>query len=566
MSIGSPDPIEEVESSVERATNFENQDNGVELTDKERKYYWDLCLDIVSENEWSDLIEGDFKKTFEQKMLKWVKNLPEEISENLWVDGVDKINECASEIVMKIKEESNLEKIADLQIQLIFQYIALTSRVQNWWMHWVLPWICREINWLDCSISTWCLKEKLEASGIDNIDFSFWCPSWHVVWVIKLADERQLYVDAQNWFINEVELNQVYDEDHLDTAYPIYEIVNSKLLSGNIPTIWSTSMARKEGSNYLPQYLWIDKSWVSLTIWNFHMMALEPDEDMKTYSTNIASKFRHKLHNDITQWKKFEEFVSQETWWKVIQETKFEQLSYDHHSNYRRLMLLEKLNAPSESDKEISTQEYIERDILEKECIESAKNWMLISPVQSIENMIKIDFKDFENEFWNELVNIQENEVYRNLIKNWIRLWHNEKRVYNWEDHWWHNGEDYMVEEWTPINSIGDGKIIEVVIATEEKPNPGYWNTMVIEYKLPSWKYIYARYAHLGKIDWFSPWTFVKKWANIGFVWKEWAENGGRPTHLHFQIMTKHWFKSYSDNQEENEYAIENIDPWKVFV
>jgi len=533
---------------------FVNKENE-ELSPEELHYYEEVCLKLINNNDIS-LSNSDFKTAFEKEMLKWVKWLPEKISSKLWVNGIDEINNYANNIKDKIQLETNKEKVADLQIQLIFQYIALTSRIQNWWMHWVLPSISQEINWLDCSISTWCLKQKLEQDMVWDISFSFGYPSWHAVWVIELADGRLIYADAQNWLISEIEIKQVYDEKNRETCYPIYEILKHNTLSWDIPTLWKTSLIREWWNDYIPKYLWITQNWIYWTLWNFHMMALKDNKDKKTYSTNTANQFRNFLNNDPDNWKKFEDFVSVEIWWKVIQETIFEELSYKHYASYKTDQLFKNRDEIEKQEKKHAT--------LEKECIEMSKQGLIKAPIENISNMIHFTFKDFEQKFWNNVNEIESNREYENIIKKWVRLWHNEQRKYNWVEYWRHNGEDYMVEAWTSINSILDWKIVEVVVSSENQPNPGYWNTMVIEYTLPSWKMIYARYAHLSKIDWFWEGDIVKKWDTIWFVGKNWVENWGRPTHLHFQIMTKHWYDSYS-NQKDNEYAWENIDPWKLF-
>ena len=88
---------------------------------------------------------------------------------------------------------------------------------------------------IDCSLSAWALKEKLQSATGPNLSFEFGYPPGHAVGIITVADGKRLYVDAQNGFVEEVELQQVSDPKDPNMAYPIFEVISSKRMSGNLP-------------------------------------------------------------------------------------------------------------------------------------------------------------------------------------------------------------------------------------------------------------------------------------------------------------------------------------------
>ncbi len=158
-------------------------------------------------------------------------------------------------------------------------------------------------------------------------------------------------------------------------------------------------------------------------------------------------------------------------------------------------------------------------------------------------------------EYWNDLDNnckeklpIIHNakyESYKNNI-NYRRiysvLWMSSYK-WGWDIwKWSHLGVDIATAQWTPVYSIGAGKVV-----WGWRMN-GWGKTVVIQHKLDNWKYIYSNYTHLNKVI-VKAQTTIKESQQIGTVGHSGNSTGN---HLHFQIDTNQaisrhpWYHSSS--------------------
>ena len=160
-------------------------------------------------------------------------------------------------------------------------------------------------------MSAWSLKEKLSTTNQADLTFDFGYPADHAVGVVTIADGRRLYVDAQNGYIAQVELETVEDPDQPKTAYPISKIAQSTRL---------TSPRRPDGSDFLPTYLGVRKDGALHTLGNMHMLI---NRESPVFDTQVAERFRASLEQKMENWKKFEQLVNIVADGAVIQETKF---------------------------------------------------------------------------------------------------------------------------------------------------------------------------------------------------------------------------------------------------
>ncbi len=314
----------------------------------------------------TEVTEENFKQEIERSILNGVRGLPEALAKKLETVDASLLNQKAKELLSQITEEQDLQRLAKLQIELIYQYIGVISRVQNGGDRGFIPSVAIEVEGLDCSLSVWALKEKLQSAGVQNISFEFGYPPGHAVGVIKVADGRQLYVDAQNGFVEEVQLEQVYDPNNPDTAYPIFEVKASK---------------RSAGSNYIPKYLGVREDGLLHSLGNMHMLAnptsptfytesarrfregigmpeLEPtlyeagkkamerwrtdnaqDNELQKYFGEEMGMDLNKVIAYTEKWKsyyaKFEGLVEKVAGGKTIHDTKFGELEERHHANYQ---------------------------------------------------------------------------------------------------------------------------------------------------------------------------------------------------------------------------------------
>ncbi len=231
-------------------------------------------------------------KLLESQMLEGVHGLPERLATKLGTIDPAPFLLRAEELRTAIEDEKNLEARALLQQQLIFQYISIISRVQNGGDKGFTPAVAEDVQGLDCSLSAWCLKEKLQ--DVPGLECKFGNPIRHVVNIITLADGRTMYVDAQNGFMSAIEWKEVKDDQFPETAYPIYEVDETKTerISGNLPDGSTTLMTRSDGCDYTPQHFGVSDDGLLLTLGNLHMFLLPT---APTFPTETAKLFRKEL-------------------------------------------------------------------------------------------------------------------------------------------------------------------------------------------------------------------------------------------------------------------------------
>jgi hypothetical protein len=270
--------------------------------------------------ETKELAGEDFNAIFERAMFEGVHGLPEELAERLSTVDVSALNERAQKLIAEIVEQKGTAEKAKKQIELMYQFITLISRVQGAGDKAITPALARELNEMDCSLSAWSLKEKLQNASIDDYKFEFGYPKNHAVGIITVADGRKLYVDAQNGYIAEIELAEVEHAQQGKTAYPIFEVTQAKSLSGHLPDGSEVVVAQPGGLAQVPRYLGIRKDGTLHTIGNMHMFT---NPKSPIYSTHTAQEFRKKVPD--AEHGPFGELANEVAGGLVIQETEFDE-------------------------------------------------------------------------------------------------------------------------------------------------------------------------------------------------------------------------------------------------
>lgn len=283
------------------------------------------------------LTEGNFEEKIGQAIMESVKGVPEALAARHGVDA-EALNRRAEELLAQMDPEMEPSELARLQTELIYQYITLTSRVQNQADRGFTPALAKETEGMDCTLSAWSLKQKLEAAEVPNLKFEFAYPSDHATGFVTDALGRQLYVDAQNGFIAEVRTQEITDPENQDTAYPIFEVTSSDIIKGHIPGEGEVAVTRPGGSGYVPKYMGIRKDGALHTVGNLHMLS---NPESPIYETMVAKKFRQTSHDDPQLPAKLEMFSGKIARGKVIQETEFYALSKQHRADYDTVKALE---------------------------------------------------------------------------------------------------------------------------------------------------------------------------------------------------------------------------------
>ncbi len=264
----------------------------------------------------------EIKSRIEATILEEVRGLPEELAQRQGIGEVSAFLARAQELTQKLESEEDLQRRSELQVELVYQYIAAISQVQRTGDKAFTPALARELGEMECSLSAWSLKEKVLSSGVSDISFDFSYSPGHAAALLTVADGKKLYVDAQNGFVARVELNQVTDEQNPDTAYPIFEITASEILPGHLPDGREVTLTRPNGSSHMPQYLGISKDGTLHTVGNMHMLI---NQESPVLNTQVAKQFRATLGERPSEWATFEKMVEKIADGKVIEETRFAQ-------------------------------------------------------------------------------------------------------------------------------------------------------------------------------------------------------------------------------------------------
>lgn len=281
------------------------------LSRKEIADFTTAAVEAIGSNASPEISPENFRDVLEQSMMQKVNGLPEKLAEEAKTADIATYKEEVRKTLESLEKETDAASIAELQVQLISLHVSLISKVQNGGEKGFIPGLAEEVSGLDCSLSAWSLKEKLSEANTGNMQFAFGYPPNHAVGVITDALGRTLYVDAQNALIAEVQLQEVSDPDHPQTAYPIYEITHQTMLYADV---------QEGGSNFIPKHLGIRPDGILHTLGNFHMLV---NKESPTYDTETGKAFRTSLHESPEEWRRFQKFVDTIAGGDVIQETRF---------------------------------------------------------------------------------------------------------------------------------------------------------------------------------------------------------------------------------------------------
>lgn len=345
---------EERIDQVMRSTSRETIGESETTTEKIKKGMHASAIAIS--NKEIKIGNGNYENELTRLMMEGVHELPEKLALHLGtVDPAPYLQE-AFYLRQQIEHETDNELLSRLQQKLIFQYMAIISRVQNGGEKGITPSVAEEVHGIDCSMSTWCLKEKLQ--GVPRLDYKFGFPSGHAIGIVTLANGQTMYIDAQNGFMSAVELQEAEDENVDRTAYPLYEITKSQSIECELPNEGIVRMTRPDGCDYLPKYLGVREDGLLHTMGNFHMFT---NPTSPIFFTKAARQFRRQLGivdhdqgeneapkyvNECNEaWERFDEGTLKSiAKGATIYETKFGEMAQSHHDEWQAEQVRQSLN------------------------------------------------------------------------------------------------------------------------------------------------------------------------------------------------------------------------------
>jgi len=278
-------------TDVRHSSSLESDEQKIVLTDEEIDYFSRSADKAISgQCEVAGINAKNDREVLEGTMLASVHGLPEKLAHTLGTVDPAPFLERAEALRGQIGRETEPKKIAELQTDIIYQYIAIISKVQNGGGEGFTPALAREVNGMDCSLSAWSLKEKLQ--GIPHLQFKFGYPPGHAIGVVTLADGRKLYVDAQNGFAREVSFLKPIGTKETGAAYEIVEVQQGEKVLGELPNGEKVSITRADGCEYVPNYMGMSESGVLLTTGNMFMFAFPTSQ---AYFSNTGRTFRKNI-------------------------------------------------------------------------------------------------------------------------------------------------------------------------------------------------------------------------------------------------------------------------------
>jgi len=284
--------------------DIENSPKGEILSQEDTLHFAQITSEALGEKQKSGTFDKqDYQSQLEAIMLQQVHNLPELLAKRLGTSNPEPFNRRAKELHTQIQEatsrSADANDVAYLQVELIFQHLALISRVQNGGDSGFLPSVAKEVDGIDCSLSAWCLQEKLQ--GVPMLTFKSGYARGHAIAILTLANSKKVYVDAQNGFVTEIAMEEAKDEGQPKTAYPIYKITPTARLSGHLEGEGEITMAREDGCDYLPPYVGVHASNLLHSVGNMHMLwraspeAIGDPAFWNVYRTKTAEAFRKNM-------------------------------------------------------------------------------------------------------------------------------------------------------------------------------------------------------------------------------------------------------------------------------
>ncbi len=164
------------------------------------------------------------------------------------------------------------------QLSYVQQVTARVHAVQNGNNACITPRLSRELNGMDCSMSTWAMRHELTQPSAQRagITFAWGAPTGHSVGIVTLSDGETFYADGQGGFVEKIDVGvrQISDESK------VFDIQN-----------WEEIQSRH--SAFFPRYVFSGQTiGVAATIGNVDSMLY------KQYLGPITDDVRKKYGED----------------------------------------------------------------------------------------------------------------------------------------------------------------------------------------------------------------------------------------------------------------------------
>lgn len=230
---------------------------------------------------------SDLKDLVGNMLIKAVEELPELIGEKLGLD-FHVFGEKATNIIDSLRLEDEIGIRSDKQVELIFTYLAMITRVQGKTDDAFTPELAKERAEINSTLGCWSLKQKLESSGVEDVSFDFGYTPNQEVGVVRIANGKTLYVDTRTGFVAEITLQEKKKEESDASVASLYDVLS-------LSPILNPDESPKPGIEKVPTQMRIEHNG---TLQWLGKLALLSDTESSMYTSDTATQFRDAIEND----------------------------------------------------------------------------------------------------------------------------------------------------------------------------------------------------------------------------------------------------------------------------
>lgn len=164
--------------------------------------------------------------------------------------------------------ELRAESTPEEQLDFLRQLTARINAVWNENNAGITPRLSRELNGMDCSMSTWVMRHELAKTGLK---FEWGAPTGHSIGMVTLSNGETYYADGQGGFVEQVE-------------------VESRPIAGDVKVLeiknWQEIQSRHQ--TFFPRYVFSSPDMgIVLTLGNLNSMLYEQHLEKVTDAEKI---------------------------------------------------------------------------------------------------------------------------------------------------------------------------------------------------------------------------------------------------------------------------------------
>jgi hypothetical protein len=314
----------ELDGVVPESGDVHSNDNHTEMKSEERTFGLDNIVTRVQLIDgWCGAISGDENRdeVTGKSANELVGIMREQLFDELRKEesdfGMSHLEILAEKQRVKLEDYPEVDVSSSVEDKLRFVKVLAENinKVQNRNSLGITPKISRELNCMDCSMSTWVMIHEANKKGID---IEFGAPLGHAIGIASLGKDKY-YADGQKGFVEKIDTEEIL----LPNGSKLLKIVNHEEIQD-----------RQREGEFFPEFVFVDKDGgVSATMTNIDSMLFKNSEYGKHTKEEIERHFTELADNELA---KLEEKKQQELLLEGVQVNVVEEKHKGMVENVRR--------------------------------------------------------------------------------------------------------------------------------------------------------------------------------------------------------------------------------------